>query len=77
MHGSDRSPGTAPTCRSCAGAPCLLPANRSGLPDAAPLIPSVSFKGVRLGLTRFQWCPVGKHFSIVRPVNESELTDEQ
>lgn len=39
--------------------------------------PGVSFKAVRLGLTRFQWCPVGRHLSIVRPVNESELTDEQ
>lgn len=39
--------------------------------------PGVSFKAVRLGLTRYQWCPVGKHFSLVRPVNESELTEEE
>jgi len=39
--------------------------------------PGVSLKAVRLGLTRFQWCPVGKHLSIVRLVNDSELTDEQ
>lgn len=36
-----------------------------------------SLKAVRLGpTTRFQHCPVGKHFAIVHPVKDSELTDE-
>jgi hypothetical protein len=36
-----------------------------------------SLKAVRLGpTTRFQYCPVGKHFAIVHPVKDSELTDE-
>jgi hypothetical protein len=36
-----------------------------------------SFTSIRLGFARFQRCPVGKHWSLVRPVNESELTDEE
>lgn len=36
-----------------------------------------SLKAVRLGpTTRFQYCPVGKHFAIIHPVKDSELTDE-
>ena len=34
-----------------------------------------SFASIRLGFARFQYCPVGKHWSLVRPVNERELTD--
>ena len=37
-------------------------------------IPSVSFKGLRLGWFRFQRCPVGPHWSLVTPVRESELS---
>ena len=40
-------------------------------------IPGGSFKAVRLGWTRFQRCPVGKHWTLVRPVREHELTDEE
>lgn len=40
-------------------------------------IPLASFKAVRLGPWRYQYCPVGKHWSLVRPVNEAELTPEQ
>ena len=40
-------------------------------------IPGVSFKALRLGWLRFQRCPVGPHWSIVTPVRESELTDEE
>jgi hypothetical protein len=39
-------------------------------------IPGASFKAVRLGAVRLQYCPVGRHFTLVRPVKESELTDE-
>ena len=39
--------------------------------------PGLSFKAVRLGLSRYQWCPVGRHFTLVTPVKDSELTDEQ
>ena len=39
-------------------------------------IPGASLKAVRLGTVRLQYCPVGRHFTSVRPVKESELTDE-
>src|SRR5579884_537804 len=36
-----------------------------------------SLKAVRLGpFLRFQRCPVGKHWALVRPVKESDLTDD-
>jgi hypothetical protein len=37
--------------------------------------PLGSFTAIRLGSARFQHCPVGDHWSLVRPVNEAELTD--
>jgi hypothetical protein len=40
-------------------------------------VPGVSFKAIRLGWMRFQRCPVGDHWSIVVPVKDSDLTDEQ
>jgi hypothetical protein len=37
-----------------------------------------SLKAVRLGsLTRYQRCPVGRHWAIVHPVKEADLTDEE
>jgi hypothetical protein len=38
-------------------------------------IPGASLKSLRLGWWRFQRCPVGSHWSVVTPVNESELTE--
>jgi hypothetical protein len=36
-----------------------------------------SLKAVRLGpMMRFQHCPVGKHWAVIRPVKDSELTEE-
>jgi hypothetical protein len=40
-------------------------------------IPGVSFKSVRLGLIRLQYCPVGRHWTFVVPVKESDLTEEE
>jgi hypothetical protein len=40
-------------------------------------VPGASFKSIRLGAARFQHCPVGKHWSLVVPVKDSELTDEE
>lgn len=40
-------------------------------------IPGVSFKALRLGWWRFQRCPVGRHWSLVTPVRESELTEDE
>jgi hypothetical protein len=39
-------------------------------------IPGASLKSLRLGWTRFQYCPVGKHWSFVTPVKDADLTDE-
>jgi hypothetical protein len=39
-------------------------------------VPGVSLKAVRLGGARFQHCPVGDHWSLVRPVRDADLTDE-
>jgi hypothetical protein len=37
-----------------------------------------SLKAVRLGpYTRYQHCPVGKHWSIIHPVKEQDLTAEE
>jgi hypothetical protein len=40
-------------------------------------VPGASFKAVRLGWWRYQRCPVGGHWSLVTPVQESELTDAE
>jgi hypothetical protein len=40
-------------------------------------VPLASLKSVRLGWWRFQYCPVGKHWSLVTPVKESDLTEEE
>ena len=39
-------------------------------------IPGVSLKAIRLGWARLQRCPVGQHWSLVTPVKDSDLTDE-
>jgi len=39
-------------------------------------IPGASLKAIRLGLARFQRCPVGPHWTLVRPVKDSDLSDE-
>jgi hypothetical protein len=47
---------------------------RSGHLFTTPLIPGASFKALRLGRVRYQRCPVGRHWAIVRPVDESTLS---
>jgi hypothetical protein len=38
-------------------------------------IPGASVKALRLGPWRVQRCPVGKHWSVVRPVSPEKLSD--
>jgi hypothetical protein len=38
--------------------------------------PLGSFTSIRLSSVRFQHCPVGDHWSLVRPVPDSDLTAE-
>jgi hypothetical protein len=40
-------------------------------------IPGASVKSLRLVAWRFQRCPVGRHWSLVTPVNESTLTGDE
>jgi hypothetical protein len=40
-------------------------------------IPGVSLKSVRLGWWRFQRCPVGRHWTIVHPVKEADLSKSE
>jgi len=35
---------------------------------------AVAVTSVRLGAARFQYCPVGHRWALVRPVNDSSLT---
>jgi hypothetical protein len=40
-------------------------------------IPGASIKAVKLGTVRFQYCPLGKHWTLVKPVREGDLTDAE
>jgi hypothetical protein len=40
-------------------------------------VPGASVKAVRLGWFRFQWCPVGRHWTMVHPVRGADLTDDE
>jgi hypothetical protein len=40
-------------------------------------VPGVSLKAVRLGWVRLQHCPVGNHWTVVTPIKDADLTDEE
>lgn len=40
-------------------------------------IPGVKLKAVDLGVARVQRCPVGRHWSLVTPVRDRDLTADQ
>lgn len=40
-------------------------------------IPGVNLKAIDLGIARVQRCPVGKHWSLVTPVRDVDLTEEE
>jgi hypothetical protein len=40
-------------------------------------IPGGSLKAVRLGFWRLQWCPVGRHITLIRPVKNADLTEDE
>lgn len=50
---------------------------RSGHLFTTLWIPGVSLKAVRLGLWRYQRCPVGGHWALVTPVRVSELSEAE
>jgi hypothetical protein len=37
-------------------------------------IPGATFKALKLGWWRLQWCPVGRHVALVRPVKTASLS---
>ncbi len=39
-------------------------------------IPGVKLKAIDLLVARVQWCPVGRHWSLVTPVRDAHLTAE-
>jgi hypothetical protein len=50
---------------------------RQGHLFATVWIPGASVKAVRLGFWRIQWCPVGRHVDLVRPVKNADLTETE
>lgn len=38
-------------------------------------IPFASFQSLRLGPWRVQWCPVGRHVSLIHPIREASLDE--
>ena len=40
-------------------------------------IPGINLKAIDLGIARIQHCPVGRHWSLVVPVRDKDLTDEE
>ncbi len=39
-------------------------------------VPGVSVKSLRLGWWRWQFCPVGGHWSLVSPVKDGQVSEE-
>jgi hypothetical protein len=40
-------------------------------------LPLGSLKAIRLGPKRFQWCPVGRHWTLVTAVNLNSLSPQE
>ena len=40
-------------------------------------VPGASLKSIRLGWHRLQHCPVGDHCTLVAPVRDVDLTDDE
>lgn len=40
-------------------------------------IPGVNLQSLDLGIARLQRCPVGRHWSLVLPVRDADLTEEE
>ena len=50
---------------------------RSGHLYTTIWIPGIAVKSLRLGWWRLQRCPIGQHWSLVTPVRESELNEDE
>ena len=49
---------------------------RAGHVFSTVWIPGASVKSLKLGFWRLQWCPVGKHITLVHPIKDADLTNE-
>ena len=50
---------------------------RAGHLFTSTVIPMASVKAVRLGAYRFQRCPVGRHWTLVRAVDPASLSADE
>jgi len=50
---------------------------RSGHLFSTTLVPGMSLKAVRLVNVRFDRCPIGHHWTLVKPVDESTLSSDE
>ena len=50
---------------------------RSGHLYRTHWVPGVSLKSLRLGWWRLQYCPVGRHWSVVSPIKDGDLSEEE
>lgn len=50
---------------------------RSGHLFTTLWVPGASVKALRLAWWRFQWCPVGRHWTLVSPAQRDDLGDEE
>jgi hypothetical protein len=62
--------------RTGGGFECIVRC-RAGHLFTTTLVPGASFKAVRLWNVRFERCPVGRHWTIVAPVDVSTLTPDE
>jgi len=46
---------------------------RSGHLFRTVWVPGISIKSIRLGWYRFQFCPVGRHWTLVSPVKDDDV----
>jgi len=58
------------------GAECVVRCARGHL-FTTIWLPGGSLKAIRLGWLRFQWCPVGRHWTFVVPVKDADLTPSE
>ena len=40
-------------------------------------VPGVSLKAIRLGWLRLQYCPIGEHWTLVKPIKNADLTEDE
>jgi hypothetical protein len=57
--------------------PTVIVRCRQGHVFTTVWVPFVTFKAIRVGILRIQYCPVGDHVTVVVPVNPSSLSEAE